>query len=408
MIHTVPELCREAENRIARRHIACFRGRKEPLFLISDTYPGVWLEHVYDSVLYAEMHPDSIALPVNTIRLFLGYQTPEGQLPCYVWNADKVNVPENELVGYGQVQECVSFAQLCLETAEMYGSREFLETVYAACARWEGWLRRFRMTTGRGLVEMFVGYDTGHDNSARFEGMKYPHNQVEDGRVKNAACPPEGDEAAPILAVDMNCNLYATDRALARMARLLGKKAEAEAWEAKAADVKKNLFKYCYCSEDDFFYDVDRHGNQRKYRSSTLLHLFLERVLDPEEDAELIARITERYLKNPAEFWTKYPFPSMSAADPSFKKNTPSNCWGYYSQGLIALRCTRWMDYYHLGAELDEVCAKWLKAWTDCFDEMKFGQELDPFTGEPSESSEWYSSCMLFYLYAARRLGKTT
>ena len=69
MIHTVPELCREAENRIARRHIACFRGRKEPLFLISDTYPGVWLEHVYDSVLYAEMHPDSIALPVNTIRL---------------------------------------------------------------------------------------------------------------------------------------------------------------------------------------------------------------------------------------------------------------------------------------------------------------------------------------------------
>ncbi len=53
---------------------------------------------------------------------------------------------------------------------------------------------------------------------------------------------------------------------------------------------------------------------------------------------------------------------------------------------------------------IDALCEKWLEAWTRCYDSFKLGQELDPFTGEPSACSEWYSSCMLFYIYAARRL----
>ena len=68
-------------------------------------------------------------------------------------------------------------------------------------------------------------------------------------------------------------------------------------------------------------------------------------------------------------------------------------------------RCTRWMDDYGFGEDFDYICRKWLEAWTRCFEDMKLGQELDPFTGEPSQCSEWYSSCMLFYLYAAQRLG---
>lgn len=35
--------------------------------------------------------------------------------------------------------------------------------------------------------------------------------------------------------------------------------------------------------------------------------------------------------------------------------------------------------------------------------DVPFGQELDPVTGIPSPCSQYYSSTMLFYLYAARR-----
>ena len=406
MTHTVPELCRAAECRIDEYHVACFRGHQKPLFLISDTYPGIWLEHVYDSVLLARMYPERLPLAVNTVRLFLRHQTPDGQLPCYIWDAARVHVPPEALVGYGQTQECVSFAALCLETAEMANDPALLSDVYAACSRWDGWLRRNRMTTGRGLVEMFVGYDTGHDNSGRLAGMAHPGYHTDAaGRILNAACPPDDDGVAPILAVDMNCNLYGSERALAEMARRLGRLDEAGEWEQKAADVKRNLFKHCFCPEDGFFYDADRSGNLRKYRSSTILHLFLERVLDPDADAALIERIVSGYLRNPDEFWTPYPYPSMSASDPSTREHADRNCWGYFSEALIALRCTRWMDFYGLTGDFDLLLRRWLDAWTDCFDHMKFGQELDPFTGVPSPSSEWYSSCMLLYLYAARRLG---
>ena len=145
--------------------------------------------------------------------------------------------------------------------------------------------------------------------------------------------------------------------------------------------------------------------HKRKYLSSTIFHLFLEKVLNFEEDGEMIERIYREHIKNPREFWTEYPFPSMAVSDPSLKSDAKGNCWGYFSQGLIALRCTRWMDDYGWGEDFDHLCERWVEAWTRCYDRFKFGQELDPFTGEPSECSEWYSSCMLFYIYAVRRLG---
>lgn len=408
MSHNITEICQTIEERIRTIHIRCFRGRTEPLFLISDEYPGIWLEHVYDSIFYARMHPEEILLAVNTIRLFLSYQTAEGQLPCYIWNGDKrPYLPEEELVGYGQIQECVSFAALCLEVAKMKNDRIFLEEVYNGCSHWNEWLRKYRMTTNRGLIEMFVGFDTGHDNSGRLSDMAHPHNHVStEGKVYDAAYLPEDDGVTPILALDMNCSFYATQLSLAEMAQMLGKSEDAEEWRRKAREVKKNIFKQLYDPADVFFYDADRNGKLRKYKCSTIFHLFLEGVLDPEEDAALIQEIYMLHIKNPEEFWTPYPFPSMAANDPSFRKHTASNCWGYFSEGLIALRCTRWMDKYGFSADLDTICEKYLEAWTRCYDEVKLGQELDPFSGEPSGVSEWYSSGMLFYLYAAKRCRK--
>ena len=130
----------------------------------------------------------------------------------------------------------------------------------------------------------------------------------------------------------------------------------------------------------------------------------MEKVLDPAEDGALIRTIYERHIKNPEEFWTEYPFRSMAVSDPSTKGHAESNCWGYYTMGLTALRCTRWMDEYGMSADFDVLCGKWLQAWTACYDHFKLGQELDPITGEPSPASEWYSSTMLFYWYAALRL----
>ena len=33
-------------DRMKNVHISCFKGMEEPLFLISEQYPGLWMEHV--------------------------------------------------------------------------------------------------------------------------------------------------------------------------------------------------------------------------------------------------------------------------------------------------------------------------------------------------------------------------
>ena len=400
----VARICEEVRDRLEHQHIGCFEGMEKPLFLISQQYPGVWLEHVYDSVFYALRNPSKVHLAENTLELFIDRQKEDGQLPCFVLNPPKAKAYGNP-VGYGQIQECVSFAKLCLMVCRMNGNAAFLQKCYTACLRWVGWLEAKRMTSQRGLVELFVGFDTGHDNSGRLAGMSRQGNYAEPGKAADAALLPPDDEAAPILAVDMNCNYYANLRALSEMASMLGLEEERAAWAEKAAQVKKLLFALCFDEADCFFYDVDKHGNHRKYLSSTVFHLFLEGVLDREEDAALIEELLKRHIRNPQEFATPYPYPSMAINDPSCEGHKDFNCWGYYTQGLIALRTTMWMEDYGLQEEHLHLCRQWVKAWTEHFSELKMGQELDPITGIPTKSSEWYSSTMLFYLYAAERLG---
>ena len=399
---TVEAICKEIKERLERVHIGRFRGMDKPLLLISNEYPGVWLEHVYDSVIYAQMDRTKLYLAENTINLFIDYQTKEGQLPCYVWNGDMRDLPPEELIGYSQIQECVSFPKLAFMVYKMNRDASFLERIYTSGVKWANWLAKNRMTTGRGLIEMFVGYDTGHDNSSRLTGLSCRGNYSVDGVLQNAAVLPPNDEVAPILAVDMNSNYYATLTALAAMADELKLSGEADEWRSRANDVKAKMLELLYNEEDAFFYDVDKNGRQRKYKSSTIFHPFLEGVLDPVADAAIIKEIYDRHISNPEEFATPYPYPSMAINDPSCEGHDTFNCWGYYTQGLIALRTTMWMEKYDFTKAYEYLCRTWIEVWTRHWDKLKLGQELDPITGEPTDCSEWYSANMLFYLHAAK------
>ena len=395
-MENVKEIVKTIEKRLNGIHIGVMDGESEPVLLISADYPGVWLEHVYDSLMYARLYEGNEHIAENTVRLFIKHQTPEGQLPALV--------AKNGSKSYNQIQECVSFARLAYDIYSLRKDKAFLREIYNACSRWDEWLCRNRMTLGKGLIEQFVGFDTGHDNSSRADGLTYRGNYRVNGAGMNASVFPPDEKSAPLIAVDMNCNLYASRRALARMARELGCEESAKVWESKAREIKNRLFEYCLDRDDAFFYDLNKDMTKRKYLSCTVFHLFMERVLDPTEDKALIDEIYDRHINNEKEFKTPYPYPSMAICDKGWRLNSAFYCWSYFSQGLIALRATLWMDEYGYSSDLDRLCEIWLKAWTKCYDKVKLGQELHPITGEPSKASEWYSSCMLFYIYSARRL----
>jgi len=385
----------QAMERIKSFHIKTFPGQPGPIFLISTTYPGVWMEHVYDGIKFAELEPEiGKEVARNQTLLFIRNQLPDGRLPYNVLDESIIKAKgwERPLVNYKQIQECVSIGRLCWDAYRLLNDKEYLKEVYAAICKWDEWLCNNRMTMKKGLIELFCLYDTGHDNSARLADIPNPCPD------KFGAQPADAD-ALPILAPDMNACFYGNRRALAQMAEELGLHAEAAEWRAKAADVKKKMIELLYDEEDQFFYDVDRHGNKRKFLSISISNVFTEHVMDQ----EMADAVYYRHMKNPSEFWTEYPFPSMAISDPGSKKDRDGNSWGYYTQGLTALRCARWMDHYGYGADHDHVLRQWVDAVTRS--DMNFSQELDPITGEMSKSSEWYSSCMLLYIYGCRRLG---
>lgn len=117
----------QAKKRIEDFHIRTFPEQPGPIFLISTAYPGVWMEHAFDAVCYARLNPDSsLAKDVarSQMLLFLRNQRPDGHLPFNVVDTS-LNTGRLHPVGYSQIQECVSFARLCLEVYEITGDMDF-------------------------------------------------------------------------------------------------------------------------------------------------------------------------------------------------------------------------------------------------------------------------------------------
>ena len=246
----------EAMDRIKTKNIGCFKDYDKPLFLISDEYPGVWLEHAYDSVFFAKLEPQYADIAKNVLKLFLDRQKPDGQLPCFIIDRNKnTSMPQ---YGYSQIQECVSFLRLCFEYFEISDDLDFLKYAYDKGKNWVAWCEEKRMPRKTGLIEMFCGYDDGHDNSPRKKGMKYS------GTAKNddAAQYPESDEVLPVIAPDVNAVYFGDLLALSDMAKVLKIDSEAEFYKAKAEKVKRKIIDICYDEEDEFFYDVDKNGKK--------------------------------------------------------------------------------------------------------------------------------------------------
>ena len=399
-------------DRIREKHIRknpCFDGR---LILISTAYPGYWLEHMYDPIMWAKLFLEDKDIPISQFRLFLENQREDGKLPNCILDNDLMNsipgraklytgmdvCPPGFSVYHNQLQECVSFASLCLDVWEMDPSQD-LSWYYDCCRRYDEWLCRNRMTRKMGLVETFGGFDTGHDFSGRFANLKYKHVPCDITGDYPEGYPVDCD-LAPLISPDVNAVFYGNRMAMAKMADILGKSAEAAEWRKKAADVKRRLIDICFDEEDYFFYDIDKHDRKIPVKSISITNLYCEHLLDK----EMAEEIWKRCLGNPKEFATPYPFPGVSISDPTWVYKQPLNDWGYYSQGNVALRTTRWMKDYGKEAEYHAIMEKWIDRW--CRDGiLRFGQELHPITGEPSKASEWYSTTMLYLLYSMRELG---
>jgi hypothetical protein len=327
-----------------------------PVLIEGSVYRGIWQEcGPHEALLYRKFRPD---VARNSHLTFFDLQRADGQLPA--------NNKETE-TSFGQIQMVVPIAATAWELARATGDSELLERAYRGCAAWDAWLLRHRNTRGTGLIEGFCTYDTGHDNSPRWAGLP---NQCpnKDARRHHPIA------SLPRLCPDLSATVHGARRALAGMARALGRNGEADRWEESAEAIRGLILAKLYAPEDGAFYDLDAQDRFVRVRSDVISRVCGEHVVDQ----ATFDRIWERQLHNPTAFWAQFPLPSIALDDPLFVRPIPANSWGGASQALTAMRAGRWFEHYGRSAEFTMMMNRWCEAIVA---DPSMRQQLDPRNG---------------------------
>ncbi|SDA35347.1 alpha-L-rhamnosidase [Sphingomonas sp. NFR15] len=354
----------------------------DPVLIEGAQYQGIWQEcGPHEALVYRHWRPD---VARASHRTFFDLQRADGQLPA-----------NNKLTetGFGQIQMVVPIAATAWELARATGDGELLETAYRACSAWDGWLMRHRNTRGTGLIEGFCTYDTGHDNSPRWAGVP---NQCPN---KDARRFPQGF-ALPRLCPDLSATVYGGRRALAEMARALGRTADAARWDEQAEAIRRLILDRLYVAEDAAFYDLDADDRFVRVRGDILTRVVGEHVVD----RRTFDSLWQHQLGNPKAFWTPYPLPSIALDDPTFVRPIPGNSWGGAAQALTALRTGRWMDHYRRSAEFGTLMNQWCEAIQR---DPTFRQQIDPVTGAftQADSAGYSPSALVMVDFTWRLVG---
>ena len=296
-------------------------GYGKPVLIEGSTYKGVWMECApQEGLVWAKLGspkdgtPSPLEVARNNHDAFFTLQRPDGQIPSAV---------KIDSTGFSQIQMVVPIAATAWEIAQLDHSQAFLERAYAACSRWDAWLRQYRDTRKTGLVEGFCTFDTGHDNSPRWAGIP---NRCPDGDARK--CPPI--PSLPRLCPDLSATVYGARIALAAMARALGKPNEESRWLADAEHIRKLIITKLYSPEDAAFYDLDAQNNFVRVRSDVISRVLGEHVLDLSQpgDKRIFEDVWTRQLHNPKAFWAPYPLSSIAQNDPVLRPPHPAQLLG--------------------------------------------------------------------------------
>ena len=342
-------------------------------------YRSMWPE---TSPMAGEMYAKrnmEIALTNQTI--FLDYQRPDGRLPGMLHvntTGDVENQPEDIVieptgvaVNYGWLQGCC-YPQHALNMyfhADL--GRDYLERLYDAFSRYDDYLWRVRDSDGDGCLELWCEWDTGEDNAARMRGM--PHAW---GSEKP---PAPGRGYAPMESMDIMAYSYVSRDVLAQISALLGNGKE-QYWADKARAVAQKVKDYLWIEEKNACYDRDQNNEF----IDILVHNNLRLMYFGVFSQEMADRFVKFHLKNPEEFWTNMPLPSVAANDPVFE-NIEGNSWAGNPQGLTYQRSIMALERYGYFAEITYLCGKLSDAIGE---ECAFSQGYDTFTMKPKGTGD--------------------
>lgn len=269
---------------------ARFYTTRESMAPSKTYYVGVWQ---WDSFFHALAYRNiDKKLAQDHVRIVLDHQRADGMIPDAIHDEGAVfEFPLPKTGEIAQVTKPPLIAWAALKVFDAFPDVDFLQEIYEPITRWNDWWFSKNDDDDDGIVQYNHPYIGGSDDS------------------------PLWDDGMPVESPDINTYLVMQMDALARMAEIIGETRDAPLWRERAADLTQKMIDHFWDADAGLFWAMKDH---QPIHTVTLFNLY------PLLTARLPKHIEQRliqHLSDPAEFWTPYPLPTVSAADPKFDPN---------------------------------------------------------------------------------------
>ncbi|MCU0452970.1 MAG: hypothetical protein MUE68_04880 [Bacteroidetes bacterium] len=325
------------------------------------------------------MHDPDLAR--GSLRTFIANQRDDGGFRGYI----DVNHYRQEMHGASVVEPFyhADWGRAVLALDAVHPSDEFLTEAYDGLKKYASYFDKERDEEVSGLYDIDNHYETGQEYMHRYTAVDPNADRDNWGEVFR------------LKGVDVTVYLYELKRALAAMARRLGKDDEAGLWDMESDRTREAVRTIMWDPVQEMFFDVDpKTGRRTGVKAATCFYPYLTDIVTRGHLTGL-----KRHLLSPKEFWTPWPVPSTSVDDPTFSaepvwKGKRMNCpwngrvWPMTNSHImeaLAASAGRFNDR-RLEKAASEFLSKFIRMLffdqdptrPNCF------EHYHPFTGQPS------------------------
>ncbi|HTY57753.1 MAG TPA: trehalase family glycosidase, partial [Bacteroidota bacterium] len=232
------------------------------------------------------------ALAQGSLLTFIANQREDGGFPGYI---DPFHRRTEDFYH-------ANWGDALLQLDAVHHSPHFLRGVSDGLARYAKYFDRERDADGSGLYDIDNHYETGQEYMHRYTAVNPEADRKNWGEVFR------------LKGVDATVYVYELKRALAVLARALGKPGEAELWEIGADKIRNAVRSRMWDPVEEMFFDVDPLTSSRtNVKSATCFYPYLTDIVTAEHLPGF-----HRHLFNTGEFWPPFPVPSTSLDDETF------------------------------------------------------------------------------------------
>ena len=207
---------------------------------------------------------------------------------------------------------------------------------YEGLCRYAGWLTRSRDPEDSGMFTVVNHFETGQEYMSRYMAV--------DSQADTAGWQPR----LRLKGIDVTVYAYLLFRALAEIARELGRHGDESGWRTRASRTGEAIREQMWSPEAGLFTDVDGRNFERTgVKAAVGFYPMLTDLVDEPRLGTMMD-----HLEDPETFGTRYPIPSSSVDDPRFsaegiwsgkRRNCPWNgrVWPMTTSHVIEglLRC---------------------------------------------------------------------